>query len=118
MRPLLWFAITLAMPIIVGAAEEWQPISPQDLTEVSPMNRMAPRAATCGEPKLLVFAAGCGLCQNRGSDAAKGKCIAREASDQAADLCFDRGEISARARFIRCCVVHSECRFCRADHPV
>jgi hypothetical protein len=32
MRPLPWFAITLAMPIIAGAAEEWQPVSPQDLS--------------------------------------------------------------------------------------
>src|SRR5580658_2368270 len=35
MRELLWFAITLAIPIIVGAAEEWQPISPQDLSMTS-----------------------------------------------------------------------------------
>jgi hypothetical protein len=35
MRPLLWFAITLAMPIIVGAAEEWQPILPADLSMTS-----------------------------------------------------------------------------------
>lgn len=35
MRVLLWFAITLTVPILIGAAEEWQPISPQDLSMTS-----------------------------------------------------------------------------------
>ena len=35
MRPLLWFAITLTMPIFAAAAGEWQPISPQDLSMTS-----------------------------------------------------------------------------------
>jgi len=35
MRPLLWFAITLTVPIIVGAADEWQPIPPEDLSMTS-----------------------------------------------------------------------------------
>jgi Domain of Unknown Function with PDB structure (DUF3857) len=43
MRPLIWFAITLAMPITVGAADEWQPILPQDLSMTSEPN--APGAA-------------------------------------------------------------------------
>jgi Domain of Unknown Function with PDB structure (DUF3857) len=35
MRALLWSAITLAVPILAGAAEQWQPISPQDLSMTS-----------------------------------------------------------------------------------